>query len=529
MRAIFILWGLLIAANLAIRPIMPIDETRYLSVAWEMWVRDDFLVPHLNGETYSHKPPLLFWLMQLSWWFFGVNDWTPRLISPLFALGTTVLSRFITQELWRDRPQISELTPLILLSTSFWLIFSTLTMFDMLLAFFVSLAIYGLLRLAQSNSWRDVLLVGIAIGGGVLSKGPAVLLHVLPVALLAPWWLQHKAENFLWRHWYLKLVAAILIGASLALAWAIPAGISGGEAYRNAIFFGQTSGRLVNSFAHQLPFWWYLERLPLLLLPWLLFKPFWQGVFRLNLQDYGVRFFLAWALPVFFAFSLVSGKRIHYLLPLIPAFALLLARATDEIKDVYKWKDAYSNLWFLFAFLALSLGLLPLLNDIFHWRENLPTLNPLWGGALFILMCSLVFLFCEELKHIIFYSCILSIALPTFIAASYFDAEHQRFDTQPIAEKIAQFQQENIPVAFLTGKYHAQFQFTGRLTQPLTVLNSPENFQTWLHEHASNGFVLLDSENLPDSLLLYSYAYRSGELGFISAQLLLDHPHLLEK
>jgi hypothetical protein len=104
-------------------------------------------------------------------------------------------------------------------------------------------------------------------------------LQILPVALLAPWWIQNV--NFRWRVWYLKLVAAILIGASLALAWAIPAGISGGEAYRNAIFLGQTSGRLVKSFAHQLPWYWYLERLPLLLLPWLFFKPLWQGAFKL--------------------------------------------------------------------------------------------------------------------------------------------------------------------------------------------------------------------------------------------------------
>ena len=59
---IVILWLLLIAVNLAIRPLMPIDETRYVSVAWEMWTRGDFLVPYLNGEAYSHKPPLLFWM-----------------------------------------------------------------------------------------------------------------------------------------------------------------------------------------------------------------------------------------------------------------------------------------------------------------------------------------------------------------------------------------------------------------------------------------------------------------------------------
>jgi 4-amino-4-deoxy-L-arabinose transferase-like glycosyltransferase len=266
---IVILWLLLIGVNLAIRPLMPIDETRYVSVAWEMWTRGDFLVPYLNGETYSHKPPLLFWLMQLSWALFGVNEWTARLISPLFALGSTLLSGIVAKKLWPQRPSIAQNTPFILLGFSFWLIYSTLTMFDMLLAFFVLLAIYSILSLAQTSTWRNLFLLGVAIGGGVLSKGPVVLLQILPVALLAPWWLQSKSIHFQWRSFYLKLVAAIFIGAAIALAWAIPAGISGGDDYRHAIFFGQTSGRLVESFAHKLPFWWYLVRLPLLLLPWL--------------------------------------------------------------------------------------------------------------------------------------------------------------------------------------------------------------------------------------------------------------------
>lgn len=525
MPQIFILWCVLIVTNLAIRPIMPIDETRYISVAWEMWTRGDFLVPHLNGETYSHKPPLLFWLMQLSWWIFGINDITPRLISPLFALGTTLLSGHVARELWRDRPQISQFAPLILLGTSFWLLFSTLTMFDMLLAFFVLLAIFSVLKLSQTNSWHFVALLGLAIGGGVLSKGPAVLLHILPVALLAPWWLKNKTTNSRWSDWYLKLLAAIFIGASLALAWAIPASISGGEEYRNAIFLGQTSGRLVESFAHKLPVWWYLECLPLLLLPWLFFKPLWQGAKKLNLNDNGVRFCLAWALPVFIAFSLVSGKRIHYLLPLIPAFALLLARVADEILDIKSWQKAHSIVLIIFSIIVLAANLFLMLNGKNHW---LPTLNfTLLSGVfgLIIIVATLLSLYLPPAKNInnlLFQTTAAAIIVPIFLAFCYFENNTPRFNTKPIAQKIAQFQNENQPVAFYTGKYHAQFQFTGRLTQPLTLLASREILHLWAQEH-KNGVILLDSEKLPDTFFFYSHPYRAGELGFIESKTLLEH------
>lgn len=94
--------SLLTLVALLSRPMTPIDETRYVSVAWEMWLRDEYLVPFKNGEPYSHKPPLLFWLYDLGWAVFGVNAWWPRLISPLFSLGGLVLTLAIARRLWPD-------------------------------------------------------------------------------------------------------------------------------------------------------------------------------------------------------------------------------------------------------------------------------------------------------------------------------------------------------------------------------------------------------------------------------------------
>ena len=41
--------SLLTLLSLALRPLFPVDETRYIAVAWEMWEQREFLVPHLNG------------------------------------------------------------------------------------------------------------------------------------------------------------------------------------------------------------------------------------------------------------------------------------------------------------------------------------------------------------------------------------------------------------------------------------------------------------------------------------------------
>jgi 4-amino-4-deoxy-L-arabinose transferase-like glycosyltransferase len=526
---IFLLWGCLCTFSLYIRPLFPVDETRYAAVAWEMWLRHDFLVPYLNGEAYSHKPPLLFWLMQLSWWLFGVNDWSLRLISPLFSLATLFLSGAVARRFWPERKRVEALTPLVLLGLFLWMIYSTLTMFDMMLAFFALLGIYSLLKLVDSGlSLKYWALLGIAIGGGVLSKGPVILLHILPVALSAPWWLGKKSVNFCWKHWYLGLIAAILGGAVIALCWAIPAGIAGGEDYRKAIFLGQTSGRLVDSFAHRLSWWWYLEILPLLLLPWLLWKPLWGGLRKLSHQDYGIRFCLAWAIPVFIAFSLVSGKRIHYLLPLIPALALVLARAVDEVTEAEHWERAHVVVMAVFGLLGVMLMLLPWLNNIYHWQTEFSSISPVWGSLLVISAVMLGGIRAKGVQDSVFYICTASVIVSITVSGSFFEVNADRYDTKAAAQTIAALMDENRTVAFYGNKYHGQYHFAGRLKQPITVISNFVDLYDWA-EHHRTGYIIVtfkEAETVPSSLISYHYPFKGQQIGLLSCRVLVAHPGL---
>lgn len=521
------LWAILVAVSLAIRPLFPIDETRYASVAWEMWVRHDFLVPYLNGETYSHKPPLLFWLMQLSWWLFGVNDWSHRIIAPLFSLATLYLSQAVAKQLWPDRRQIAELTPFILLGFFFWMVFSTLTMFDIMLSFFALLGIYSLVILARHGlSLKRWALLGVAIGGGIFTKGPVILLHLLPVALLAPWWLTLQYRHFRWRYWYGGLIFAVSIGSLIALCWAIPAGMAGGEAYRNAIFLGQTSGRVVDSFAHKLPFWWYLQLVPLLLLPWLLMKPFWTGLAKLDLQDFGIRFCLAWLLPVFIAFSVISGKRIHYLLPLMPALALLAAWALDQVTEC-NWRRAHVWVAAILGFLGVVLVVLPWLNGHFHWREELSSVFPGWGLVLCISVVILGVSVGNKPKESVVYVCVVSIVAALAVSSGFFEIKSGRYDTVPPAQKIAELMSEQRPIAFYGNKYHGQFHFTGRLTQPIAVISNYRDLSSFANQHPT-GYVLVEYKDstLSGSTLRYHYPFKSHNIGFVSCKALIDNPRL---
>jgi 4-amino-4-deoxy-L-arabinose transferase-like glycosyltransferase len=525
------LWAMLTFISLKVRPLFPIDETRYAAVAWEMWVRNDFLVPHLNGETYSHKPPLLFWLMQLNWWAFGVNDWSLRIIAPLFSLASLYLSATVAKVLWPERKQIAELTPFILLGCFFWMIYGTLTMFDIMLSFFALLGIYALsIMTCFGLTFKRCLLLGFAIGGGVLTKGPVILLHILPLALLAPWWLASKQGNISRKQWYSTLLLSVLIGAGIALSWAIPAGLAGGEAYRKAIFLGQTSGRIVDSFAHKLPWWWYLELLPLLLLPWILIKPFWIGLAKFKKDDFGCRFCMVWALPVLIAFSLVSGKRVHYLLPLMPAIALLMAWALDQA-NLINWRRSHIGLIIIYVVLGLVLMFLPWLNSLYSWKDELSSLSPLWGVALLLSALYLGVINPGAARLLAQNICTSAIAVALSLAGGFFQIQGYRYDTAPPAQKIAGLMDENRAVAFFGSKYHGQFHFAGRLTQPIHVISSREGLIDFARNHLT-GYILVeykDSPETPVAIISYHYPFKNHEVGFISCQSLIDHPQLVSK
>ena len=181
------LWASLVGSALFLRPILPIDETRYMSVAWEMWLRADYLVPHLNGTAYSHKPPLLFWLINAGWAIFGVNDFWPRIIAPLFGLGCLAMTSLLGRRLY-PKSSAYFLAPLLLVGCYYWGLYTTLTMFDLILAFWSLVGIYGLILVWKGTRWLGWTIFGCSIGLGVLSKGPVILIFLLPSAIFGPYW-----------------------------------------------------------------------------------------------------------------------------------------------------------------------------------------------------------------------------------------------------------------------------------------------------------------------------------------------------
>ena len=526
-----LLWLLLLLPVALFLPTLPIDETRYLAVAWEMRLHGDFLVPHLNGAPYSDKPPLLFWLINLGWLVAGMNAWAVR----IGVLAASFTSLYLFERLARRlRPDgdFARSATLLLLGMIYFALFSSAIMFDVVLATWVLVALHGALDLDAQRWRRGMLLLALGFGLGILTKGPVVLLDGGLIVLLGPWWSETARTRK--ARWYGALLAGILGGAAIGLAWAIPAALAGGPAYSDAIFLHQTVDRMTKSFAHRRPLWWYFMVLPAMVLPWTLAlrAPLraWRDNFHMGKS---ARFGTAWFVPAFAAFCLVSGKQPHYLLPLLPGLALYFAGVLSDARARLRGRPFGA----LLLLAGLALAALPYLAAHAH---DIPALDrmiragtltesflrviaglwPLWGLLAVALGAWLLWRGRE-------FSAPRALALSGVAAASIGMLALAQdigpyVDVSVAAARIKQAQDSGRPIAHLAW-HHGLFEFAGRLTQPLEKVNFA-GLRPWCEAHPDGEIVTFYTKYQIAAKPELEMPYRFGRIIFWRAADILATP-----
>ena len=356
--ALLVLAAVLFFANTWGYDLWPPDEPRFGQVAREMMQSGDYLAPHVNGQPYKEKPPLLFWAIAVVSWPFGdVTEFTARAPSVLAALLTVLLTYVLAARLY-DR-STAALSALVLMTTALFWWEARSVRCDMILTACMTGA------LAAFHGWhvgrRAGTLVAFyaAIAAGLYAKGPAAV--VFPLLLIVTFYWKQKATRR-GLHWVVGLLAA----GVLVLAWFVPARLSLGASAEapggggvGAEMLRMTLGRFVFGVSKAQWPWYYLKQLPGGLLPWSLFFP-WTlpWVWRHRREDEAVRLLLAWTVPAFAFFSISIGKRGVYLLPLYPALAILLARSVQALiaSDHTLWRRRTAYVW---ATVLLLLGCAP--------------------------------------------------------------------------------------------------------------------------------------------------------------------------
>ncbi len=454
-------------ALLALRPLLPIDETRYLTVAWEMWQGGSKIVPHLNGEIYSDKPPLLFWLVNLVWLVTGPSEFAARLVGPMAGVAVILMAARLATRLWPEAPEREGRTAWTVATGGVFLAYGSATMFDALLTVAVLAAMLALWTMARQPGWRAAVWLGVALAFGVLAKGPVILVHVLPVALAFPLW--RPADGTARRR---DMAAGVGLGVLVALAllslWLVPALVFGDAQYRNDILWRQSAGRMVASFAHDRPLWFFVALLPLFLWPW----GWGREAASLWPRDKGSaeRFLLAWALGALAAFSLISGKQIHYLVPELAALALLLSRGTGAAPG--RWTRFVPMLP---AIAILGLGAAAALG--YGPKALSDGVGPLELALATVTVATALVLVATARSRQAARIPVAPATLVAFLLVA-FQTVWAANDPARLAGLLSVYDGRGI--ATLDRGYDGQFSFSARLSEPVTVLRDPGALAAWI-------------------------------------------------
>ena len=330
--ALIAVFALILSAGpLFLTPLESGDETRVAGIAAEMEFEHEWFLPRLNGKPFLEYPPLAYQLMAVSYKIFGVNTAAARLPSVLFGAGGLFLAFLFALRL--GLPVSGALFTAAVLGTGaqYCGTFGKCTV-DMQLAFFINLAVCGFycFTTAPSRRARGAYLLLAALGflGGIFTKG--LLGAALPGAVLGAWLVYRdlRRQTFSWTD-YLALALCGTAALAGAAFWYIHIHRECGEAsgFEAVVIqnFGRFSGHQGD---HVVPFWYYLEKLPMLFQPYLLLllPGLWYILRRRHgREECGLMLPVIFVLLSFVLLSCAASKRVCYLLMLALPCALTTA------------------------------------------------------------------------------------------------------------------------------------------------------------------------------------------------------------
>jgi 4-amino-4-deoxy-L-arabinose transferase-like glycosyltransferase len=304
------------------------DEGRYAEIPREMWQRGEWVVPYLQAEPYLDKPPLLYWLVMLSYALLGVHDWSARLVPALAVHGSVLLTYLFGRRLLGERAAFWGALALALAPAFVGM--GRLLVLDGVLAFWVTLSLFSAFEAVRRGELRRGwwLLAALACGLGVLTKGPVAVVLLVP-----PLWAHLRltgGTRLGVRAWLLfaGVVALVTLPWYAAVCLRIPD-------FARHFLWEHNVVRFLTPFDHQRPVWFYGPLLLLGLLPGtLLLIPFVRfllsgdpTVARRRSPELGF-LLLAGGWCVLF-FSLSGCKLPTYILPAFPPLALTLGYFLD--------------------------------------------------------------------------------------------------------------------------------------------------------------------------------------------------------
>jgi 4-amino-4-deoxy-L-arabinose transferase-like glycosyltransferase len=333
------------------------DEPRYAWIARDMAETGDWVTPRLYGKPWFEKPPLFYWGAALSFELFGVSEAAARLPSAVSALLATLALAWLALRLYGA--ETARWLLLFLPSTVGMIGFSHAAATDMLFSAMLTIAMVAaavVVRLdrerngnivggattgaalpppseqadSSTTPWLALVLFGFFLGLAVLAKGPAGI--ILCGGSVFLWALFTKS----WRDAFRLLhPAAIATFCVTALPWYILCARRNPDFFHVFIIEHNFKRYLTPEFQHIQPFWYYIPIVLIATFPWMALFIGLTKYLQSSRKTGGLSparlFLLSWPIFTLLFFSLSKSKLPGYILPAIPALALLFAETIRYI------------------------------------------------------------------------------------------------------------------------------------------------------------------------------------------------------
>lgn len=380
-------------------PLIDRDETRYAEIPREMLATGDWIVPHLNFQTYYDKPPLVYWMCALSFKAFGIHEYSARLIPALAALATLAVTIFFGTRMLGH--QAGLLGGVVLMLSAGFAFTSRYLLIDGVLSLLVTMSLLTAYEAIRHGTlkWKWWLLSSVFCGLGLLTKGPVAVALWLP-PLFAFSWLTHSVATPNLKHY------AVAAGISLAVVapWMIAVAIQDAH-FLPEFLYKHNLRRFAGDF-HSRPIWFFIPVLLLAGHPWsfltIPYVKFLCGKSSLVRQQRpsAIGFLLLWASWCFVFFSLSRCKLPTYLLPAAPALALMMGHYLRQIISTVSDNDRhrFASLWSpRLATIATSFAGLGFVGFAIFSGIVTSTSAYLWGALwLALLITTLVLMFGQQ-------------------------------------------------------------------------------------------------------------------------------------
>jgi len=354
------------------------DEPRYAQAARQMIETGNYVDIRYQDTPRYRQPAGIYWLQaaaaKISGYGARAPIWVHRLPSRIGAAAAVALTW------WAVLPiagPAGAFVAALLLAGSVLLGFEARIAKTDAVLLATTVAAVGVLARAYLEQTLDratALLFWVALGAGLLVKGPLILLPVASI-VLGLLVVDRKAR------WLANLRPAIGIPVLLLIVapWLIAiAFISDGAFFEMALgdnLFGKVAA---GQEGHSAPPGTYLA------LFWLTFAP--AAVLAIpaaswvwaNRREPAVRFCLAWIVPTWLVFELVVTKLPHYVLPTYPAIAALIALAL--------MRGVKPRAWIGVAMIALAVGCTAVANTTLFVVEGIVAPAAIGAGLVAILV-----------------------------------------------------------------------------------------------------------------------------------------------